>query len=630
MNPHLTLSALISTTMSFLEKSPTAPERRGIRKSVYVFQALLILLLTAWFFWTPYEPEHQHSHILDDPVGDKIGHPSLDPLTEFLKKGEKAMVALDVEICSKMGTKVLQDGGNAADAAVTVALCLGLINSHSSGIGGGSFIVSWKGEETISIDAREAAPQKAHKNMYESFPLLAQFGGLAVAVPGEIAGLYELYKTHGSGNLNWVQLIEPVVELNRKGWAAEQIWISSLHRIHKELLQKVPLLKDKWDFIFKENGQIVDVGDWITRPAYADTLETIAKNGSSAVFYDPLGPIAPKLAQRANDCGGWITPADFAAYEPRVTKALRYDFEVFRDKFELATTGGVSSGLALIGGLNFYSFLEKTAPKPELGAHRLIEAMKWTASVRSNLGDLDAAFFQDLVLRFSSREWVQNLLKLGKYADNTTFLWDHYDPKFQLTEPKGTTHFLVVDAHGGAVSMTTTVNLIFGSLVYDDETGIILNDEMDDFSMPGTRNAFNLTPSVYNFIRPGKRPLSLTAPTIIKKNGELFMLVGAAGGSRIVTAVLQAIVRTIYEKLPLLQTILYPRLHHQLIPEFVMVEDLDMYEESQPGVIAQLEQRNHTLYETGALTAMNAIKRVGDTWEGVSDYWRKRGVAAGY
>ncbi|KAF3993495.1 hypothetical protein FT663_01830 [Candidozyma haemuli var. vulneris] len=606
------------------------------RRGIVIIHAFALLFISGWVLLSyptrQAETFQSYPHLLDDPVGDEIGHPSLEPSAEFRKTGSSAMVASDVEICSQMGRDILQRNGNAADAAITVALCIGSVNSHSSGIGGGGFIVSWQGDETISIDAREAAPAKAHKNMYEHFPLLAQFGGLAVAVPGEVAGLYELYKAHSSGNFTWAQLIEPVVELNRKGWAAEEIWISSLHRIHRELLQRVPLLKDKWDFIFKESGEIVDVGDWITRPALGDTLDIIAKNGSSDVFYDPHGPIAPKLASRAAKCGGVVTVEDFAAYRPETSKALKYKFDVDDDSYELATSGGVSSGLALIGGLNFYSELEKTAGGSEdpLSAHRLIEAMKWTASVRSNLGDHNATFFQDLVKCFSSREWVQKLLKNGKYSDDTTFLWQHYEPKFELTEPRGTSHFSVVDAQGGAVSMTTTVNLIFGSSVYDNDTGIILNDEMDDFSMPNTRNAFNLTPSVYNFIEPSKRPLSSTTPTIIKKNGELFMLIGAAGGSRIVTAVLQAIVRTVYEKLPLLQTISYPRLHHQLIPEFVMVEDVEMYNTAVPGIENSLNQKNHTLFQSGALTAMNAIKKTGDIWEGVSDHWRKRGVAAGF
>lgn len=607
------------------------------KSAIFAAQTTLVCFVLLWTLWRsstdiPHAYLSQLHPLKDDPVGDKIGHPSLDPLEEFLKSGSKAMVASDVEICSKMGRQILQNGGNAADAAVTVALCIGLINSHSSGIGGGGFIVSWQGDEALSIDARETAPKSAHKHMYEHLPLLAQFGGLAVAVPGELAGLYELHTSHGSGNMSWAQLIEPVVELNRKGWEAPEIWISSLHRIHRDLLRRVPLLRDKWDFIFRENGEVVEVGDWITRPAYADTLELIAQNGSSAVFYDPEGPIAPKLAQRASECGGIITADDFAAYTVKSSRALRYTFKEGDDQYELATTGGVLSGLALIAGLNFYSELAKAEPSSldHLNSHRLIEAMKWTASARSNLGDHNATFFLCLVDKFLSQKWVQKLLKLGKYSDNTTFLWDHYEPKFQLTEPKGTAHFSVVDANGGAVAMTTTVNLIFGSLVYEKETGVILNDEMDDFSLPDTPNAFNLTPSVFNFIEPGKRPLSLTTPTIIRKNGELFMTIGAAGGSRIVTAVLQAIVRTVFEKLPLLQTILYPRVHHQLIPEYVMVEDPEMYEKAAPGVVNFLTERNHTLLETGALTAMNAIKRVGDVWEGVSDHWRKRGVAAGY
>lgn len=587
----------------------------------------------------------------DDPVNDKIGGPTLSPQKDYLVRGNSSMVALDVKICSEMGHEILLRNGNAADAAVTVALCIGSVNSHSSGIGGGAFILLWPGQNSttskssgfnlfadsaantgpISIDARESAPLAAHKHMYDGMPLLAQFGGLAVATPGELAGLYELYSRHGSGNLSWADLFQPVVELNRRGWIAQKTWVLSVHKIHVKLLSWVPLLRHGWDFIYRPDGSVVQEGDLITRPQYAESLEKIGRNGSSAIFYDPEGPFAPSLVKRAASCGGSITVDDFANYKPRVTEALRFTFCNDGSEYDLATTAGVSSGLALIAGLNFFSYLYEKFPfKPDgMYMHRLIESMKWIASARSHLGDHEPEQFRMLQEKFTSRQWAQQLFENGKYNDSTTFTWPHYEPQYELTEPKGTSHFSVVDSQGGAVSMTTTVNLIFGSSVYDNTTGIILNDEMDDFSMPNVHNAFNLTPSKYNFIAPQKRPLSLTTPTIMRRDGELFLLIGAAGGSRIVTAVLQAIVRIIYEKLPLLQVVLFPRVHHQLIPEYVMAENTTMLEDSMHGLQGFLENKNHSIFESGALTAMNGIQRVDGIWQGVSDFWRKGGVAAG-
>lgn len=631
-------------------RAPSSSLARSIKSALVLLLLILVITkvvpstdngLLQYLSEVSYHRIAGHHYIAsgDDPVGDKIGQPTLNPLDEFRRYGSKAMVSSDVPLCSTMGKQILLRGGNAADAAVTVALCIGSVNLHSSGIGGGGFIVTTKNNETLSIDAREMAPALAHKHMYDGMPLLAQFGGLAVAIPGELAGLHQLYERHGSGNLTWAQLFEPVIELNRKGWAAPLIWVRAAEKIDDLLLSRVPPLRKNWDFIYKKNSkQLVEVGDIVTRPNYADTLEAIAKNGSSAIFYDPSGPIAPKLAKLAQLFGGIVTAEDFASYTTKVTKALQFNFTVGSDEFELTTTGGVSSGLALIAGLNFYTALKQKSPVENdevLKTHRLIEAMKWTALARSHLGDVNETYWNSIVANYTSPEWAHTLLEQGMYSDNTTFPWQHYEPLYELTEPQGTSHFSVVDEHGGAVGMTTTVNLLFGSLVYDRDTGVVLNDQMDDFSMPDYSNAFNLTPSALNFIAPSMRPLSLTAPTIIRKNGQLHFLIGAAGGSRIVTAVLQAIVRTIHEDILLLHAISYPRLHHQLIPEAAMVENVSLFNsefrDTVDCIVSELESLNHSFLESGALTAMNGIARAEDGgWEGVSDYWRKRGMADGY
>lgn len=638
--------------MKYLNEKPTRSPPAAAAKALRATMVILLLIVaiskvvpSTYHHYSFHNflknVEYQHIVAAEDPVGDKVGQPTLHPLEDFRRYGSKAMVSSDVPLCSTMGKQILQQGGNAADAAVTVALCIGSVNLHSSGIGGGGFIVTTNGNETLSIDARELAPALAHKHMYDGNPLLAQFGGLAVAIPGELAGLHELYVRHGSGNLSWHQLFEPVIELNRKGWVAGEIWARAVQKLDELLLSRVPPLRESWDFIYKQGKhQVIEEGDLVKRPNYAETLETIAKNGSAQIFYDPEGPIAPKLAKLAQKLGGIITAEDFAKYKAKVTKALQFNFAVDEDDYELSTTGGVSSGLALIAGLNFYSTLRDESPADKddhvLKIHRLIEAMKWTALARSHLGDVNETYWDSIVGQYSSPKWAQTLLDNGMYSDETTFPWKHYGPLYELTEPHGTSHFSIVDDHGGAVGMTTTVNLLFGSLVYNRETGVVLNDEMDDFSMPDYSNAFNLTPSALNFIAPYKRPLSLTTPSIIKKNGQLHFLIGAAGGSRIVTAVLQAIVRVIYEEKLLLETIAYPRLHHQLIPLFAMVENVAMFNSEFRDTLACIKcdlekSMNHTFFESGALTAMNGIKRSADGgWEGVSDYWRKRGVADGY
>lgn len=573
----------------------------------------------------------------EDPVGNPIGKPTLDPSKSFLALGSKAMVACDVPLCSTMGKNILLRGGNAADAAITVALCIGSVNLHSSGIGGGGYIVSSKGNSTISIDAREMAPGKAHKNMYRDSPTSAMFGGLAVAVPGELAGLYKLFTEHGSGNLTWQDLFEPVIRLNRNGWTADLIWVHAAQKMHELVLSKAPSLEQMWDFIYNDNGSLVEAGDHIRRPNYADTLEMISKNGSHAIFYDPYGPFAPRLAQLASTTGGIIEPQDFANYEVKVSSALSYKFSARGLEYELFTTSGVSSGLALIAGLGFYTTLAENLPIAEndtvLQQHRLVEAMKWTSSARSHLGDVNETYWKEVVDKYTSKQWAESIIEENRYSDNTTFGWKHYQPLYEVAGKHGTSSFSVVDENDNSVSMTTTVNLLFGSMVYDNKTGIILNDEMDDFSIPHNSNAFNLTPSVLNFVQPHHRPLSLMSPTIIKKNGKTDFLIGAAGGSRIVTAILQAIVRNIFDDIPLLNVIAYSRIHHQLIPAFVMVENRTTYNEefiSVKNTENCLAKKGHDFYESGALTAMNGIKRAGDLWHGVSDYWRKHGIADGY
>ncbi|KAH3680086.1 hypothetical protein WICMUC_000569 [Wickerhamomyces mucosus] len=600
-----------------------------LNKSIYWLKYIILTVLTILTIWYNYTPlinynyinstNHISSHIDDNrgiDIKPLIREPSLDPSPIHLKISLKGAVASDVEECSKLGTDILLQGGFAADAAVTVALCIGAINSFNSGIGGGGFITSklYQDDNAISIDAREAAPLNSYRDMFIGRENLSKIGGLAACIPGELKGLYTLFETHGSGKLSWKQVIEPVIELTRNGWNASIVLASAIKSDENFLKDNYEI----WKFLFKENKtELIEVGDLVKRPILANTLELIANNGSDAIFYDPYGPIASNLIKTINNHGGIFQPDDFILYKPIVSTALHTKFL----NNDVYTCQGSCSGPALITGLNiFNSFgIQEGKDMDPLSTHRLIETMKHMASARTRLGDPNT----DNINLITSKEYAEiarNLIDDNKTLDSI----QDYNPAYQNNEPHGTTHFSIVDQYNNAVSMTSTINLLFGSLVKDPQTGIILNNEMDDFSTPGSKNAFGLQPSIFNFIRPQKRPLSSTVPTIIVNElGKPDLIIGSAGGSRILTAVFQAIVRTYSYNIPLLETLAYPRIHHQLSPNHIEYET-----HIGNDIIESLKSKGHDVLEQPPKTAMNAIRRWRGEWHAVSDYWRKRGVAS--
>lgn len=618
-----------------------------------VIKVILLIVLTSIMMVHDFSLYKHHEddrmRIWLDPVGDPIGQPSLDPSEDKLCVGAHAMVSSDVEECSKLGRDILKQGGFAADAAVTVALCIGSVNSHSSGLGGGAFLVSslHSKDEVLSIDAREQAPMDAHRDMFNGRIHLSELGGLASGVPGELKGLYELYIRHGSGTLSWKQLIEPVIELNIRGFKCSEILSNAIEKRFPPLIEYAPELMDGWDFIFMDDKRLASTGDHIKRVKLAETLKIIADNGSAEVFYDPEGPIAPYLANASQKTGGILQPQDFSLYHVHVEPAISLDLFAgsCNSSFTVHTSAGSSAGVALLAGLNFYDSLPASESSLD-NTHKIIESMKWMTSARSFLGDSsheerssNDTRMSYLIKKYTSREWARDLVENGSFSSSQTFPWKHYKPGFELNDDHGTSHFSIVDAFNNSVAVTTTVNLLFGSAVCDEQTGIILNDQMNDFSVPNTSNAFHLMPSIYNFIEPYKRPQSSMSPTIVMRKTddglkETELVIGAAGGSRITTAVFHAIVKVIFGSQCLLKTIAAPRIHHQLIPEVLMVEDLHCWE-SEANNTRALWDMGHRFFVSGPLTAMNAIHRVhtsqgASEWHGVSDWWRKRAGSSGF
>ncbi|GMG35919.1 unnamed protein product [Ambrosiozyma monospora] len=607
-----------------------------IRKN---FLITLSLITIFGLLFTTFHLKHSNPRTDTDPPAHVIPGvvgPTWNPSKNTTIIANHGAVASDSKLCSDLGISILQKGGFAADAAVVTCLCIGATNTmFSSGIGGGGFITTKRFDDPIalSIDAREMAPGLAHRDMYDGVEHLAQKGGLAVAIPGELKGLYTLFTKHGSGNLTWEELVMPVANIVRDGFVVDKLLETALIRAHEsgEL--------DPFDWKFASNGNgvsYVKAGDVLKRPALAKTLTEIAKNGSDAIFYDPKGRIANSLSKKAKQHGGILTPEDFGKYQVNVEEALVVN-DFTSKNLTVFVANGASSGVSLAAGLKILNKFNDVKMKDDFGSiesQRMIETMKWMGSIRSHLGDIGIYNdnktaineHNDLYDHFLSDEYADEVVsKIDDYK--TLPSWRDYNPAYEPNDPKGTSSLSIIDNHGNAVSITTTVNLLFGSGVHDPETGIILNDEMDDFSLPTSKNAFNIEPSHFNYIQPYRRPLSSSSQSIVfdATENQVLMAIGAAGGSRITTAVLQGIVRSYYYGLSLLDTIAFPRLHHQLLPNVVYVEGPEVL-----GFNEALVDRGHVVEMVWPMSTMNAVKVVNGSFYAQSDYWRKLGRASGY
>ncbi|SCU78201.1 LADA_0A04390g1_1 [Lachancea dasiensis] len=573
-------------------------------------------------------------------------YPTLNPnSSEVLRTGRHGAVSSDSEACSRIAVEqVLQkfEKANAADAAVTVSLCLGMVNFFSSGIGGGGYAVFLSGNKHDSpsdpffVDFREQAPKLAHKEMFAHNANASQTGGLAVAVPGELKGLYELFIQRGSGGVEWKDLLEPVIELGLNGWAINDVTEAVL-KVYEPYFVDHP---HDWGFVLnKEGNRTLKAGETIKRTALAETLRELAQNGTVAPFYDPDHRIGKSLVRKVQETGGILTGEDLSSYYVNVSSPLSAKIRkgwanVPNNDLEVFTSSGSSSGAALMSALKILDHFPNSQGgdySPEQ-AYILVECMKYMSSARSRLGDFSlSGSLPERIEEVLSVNWTEAAVETIKFNMDTMYTlpnWTDYHPLYEMTDPHGTTHFSVVDKYNNAVSITSTVNLLFGSLVHDTETGVILNNEMDDFSQPRRSNAFGLAASIYNFPEPGKRPLSSCAPVVVLNElGYPDLAIGAAGGSRITPSIFQALARIYWYNIPLMEAIAYPRMHHQLLPDQLEVESFPMLGKS---TIQSLRQMGHNVIEQQPKSVVNGIKRGLGEWHAVSDFWRKRGIAVAY
>ncbi|KFH42004.1 Gamma-glutamyltranspeptidase-like protein [Hapsidospora chrysogenum ATCC 11550] len=480
------------------------------------------------------------------------------------KEPRLGAVACEVDTCSKIGTDLLRDGGNAVDAMVGTVFCVGTVAMYHSGIGGGGFMTLRTSNGTYqTIDFRETAPAAAYEDMYKDNEDASIYGGLASGVPGEIRGLEYIHSRYG--DLPWADVIAPSIKLARYGFPVTDDLLMYIAKTEpNDFLTHDPA----WALDFAPNGTLVEAGDIMTRKRYANTLEAIAQEGPDA-FYK--GAIASATIRALRADGGTMTLNDLEKYQVEVREPVQIEYRGHK----LTTMNAPSGGIVALSTLNTLKGYEDfgAAENFNLSTHRLDEALRFAYAQRSELGDPS---YVDGLTEFTRDMISPELGKeiRSKIVDDKTFPLEYYNPKgLESIETPGTSHIVTADGSGMSVSLTTTINLYFGSQLMVPETGVIMNNEMNDFSIPGVENAFGYLPSPSNFVRPGKRPLSSITPFIVESpEGELFASIGAAGGSRIITSTVQNLIHIIDRGLAVKEALAQPRLHDQLSPTQISFE----------------------------------------------------------
>ena len=479
-------------------------------------------------------------------------------------KDIKAAVVSARKEASDIGITILNKGGSAFDAMIATDLALTVCFPNAGNISGGGFLVYRTASgEVGSLDYREKAPLNAFEKMYldengDVIPEKSTLGGLAVGVPGTVAGLAEIHSKFGT--LPWEDLVKPAIDLAINGYIVTE--------------KQERSFRNKKDDFIRINGentfyaQDFKAGDTVKNIALAETLKRISKYGAKG-FYE--GPVAESLVNRVRQAGGIITHEDLIKYKPVWRKPLNFKYKNL-NIFSMGppSSGGVCLGqiLKMIEPYNIGQYYHNSEKAIQL----IVEAERRSYSDRSkHLGDPD--FFKVPYNQLISNKYLNNRMNSFSF-DLASQSKDIQAGKIPWTESEETTHYSILDQEGNAIAVTTTLNGSYGSKVFVEDGGYFLNNEMDDFSIkPGFANMFGLIGSEVNSIKPEKRMLSSMTPTIVMKDNKLYMILGTPGGSTIITSVLQTILNVYEFGMDIQSAINAPRFHHQWLPEKIEFEN---------------------------------------------------------
>jgi len=506
----------------------------------------------------------------------------------------KAMVVSVHELASRAGVEMLLAGGNAVDAAVATGFALAVVHPQAGNLGGGGFLLLRKANgEVHFVDFREKAPSAATQNMYldaqgNVIQNASLVGYKAIGVPGSVAGL--VYAEKKFGKLSLQKVMAPAIHLARDGFPLA--W-EDAEDLRDDDLAKFPASKR----IFQRDGKYFQAGEILKQPELARTLERIAKNPDD--FYH--GAMARELAAAVAKGGGLITVNDLAQYEVKEREPIR---GTYRGYDIISVPPPSSGGIALVEILNILEGfdLAKLGNRSAQSIHLTVEAFRRAFYDRAEfLGDPDFAKIPvpQLIDKRYAEAWRESIDPNHATASNdlkrpSVFNELERVAGFQplpMREPENTTHFSVVDPEGNAVGVTTTLNDSFGSRVTAEGLGFLLNDEMDDFTAKqGVPNTYGLIQGPANAIGPGKRPLSAMTPTIVLKDGKLFLVLGSPGGPTIITTVANILMGVVDFGLDIQESVNAPRLHHQWLPDAIDVED-----RLSPDTMNLLRSKGHKL-----------------------------------
>lgn len=536
------------------------------------------------------------------------------------------MVSSQDAYATRVGVAILERGGNAVDAAVAVGFALAASMPRAGNIGGGGFMVIHlaDGRQT-TIDYREAAPAATRPDIFldekgNVDERKSRFSGLAVGVPGTVAGLAMAHARYGSGKFKLAELIAPTIKLAREGVPVENDLLDTLPMVAQRLVRQPAAAK----IFLQPDGTALPQGTTLKQLELADSLEIIAREGVRG-FYE--GPIAHKIVATVRNAGGMMTEDDLKSYRAIERPPLRGRYRGYDIISMPPPSSGGTHLIEMLNVLEGFPFGDRTLSfgSPD-AAHLMIETMKLAYADRAEfLGDADAVNVP--VARLISKEHANRLrAEIDPQRARGSRELRPNNPAIGQGSGGNTTHFSVTDRFGNAVANTYSLNFNYGVSMVAEGTGIVLNNTMDDFAAkPGVPNAFGLVGASANAPGPRKRPLSSMTPTIVLKDGKPAILTGAPGGSRIITSVLQVIVNVIDFKQTIGEAVAAPRVHHQWLPDFTLVEP------TLPAATVQgLEARGHTVRVGPPSGSANSIAATAAGFVGASDGRTRGALAAGY